>query len=404
LNCFSLCGGVIIKRTGDQMALHPAAFDARPLSNELSTVGSLTDGESPRVIARPWVPLYVIATLLLGAALWCAQDVLIPLVLALLASCGLEPFHRRLMGLGLQRSLAAALLLLCLVGAIAGTAYAMRGQVAVFVNRLPTLTQRVRDQLRDGHGALGSTVQPVQQAANELKKAAEEAAPPPKGVTRVQVEQPAVRATDLLWMGTRGLMTFAAKATMVLFLVFYLLSSGDRYKQKLLSVGPFADRHVTVAVVNKIMEQIEKFLIARVAISAMVAAATGTAIGLLGMSQPVIWGIVAGVLNNIPFVGPLGATAAIALASLVQFGTLEMAASVGGAVAFVALIEGFLITPWIMGRAGRMNTGVVFVSLMFWGWIWNVWGMLLAIPIMMALKAIGDHVPQLRAVSDVLGE
>jgi predicted PurR-regulated permease PerM len=122
------------------------------------------------------------------------------------------------------------------------------------------------------------------------------------------------------------------------------------------------------------------------------------------MSQASIWGIIAGVLNNIPYLGPSAATIAIALAGLVQFGSLKMALAVGGAAGFIAALEGLAITPWIMGRAGRMNTGVVFVSLMFWGWIWGVWGMLFAIPIMMALKAIGDHVPSFHVVSEVLSE
>jgi len=383
------------------MALHPAAFEARTSNDELTGSGTPT-GEATR---RGRVPMSLITAILLGLALWSAQEVLIPLVFALLVGCGLEPFHRRLVRLHISRSVSAALLLLTLVGAIAGAGWALRGQAAVFISHLPVLTQRLRDQLRDTRGPLSGTVQPVQQAANELKKAADEAGPPPaKGVTRVQVEQPAMRATDLLWMGTRGVMTFAAQVTMVLFLVFYLLASGDRYKQKLLSMATFADRHVTVEVVNKITEQVERFLVARVIISAIVAAGTGLSIGLLGMSQPFIWGIVAGVLNNVPYLGPLAASGAIALAGLVQFGTLEMAAAVGGAASGIALVEGFVITPWIMGRAGRMNTGVVFVSLMFWGWIWGVWGMLLAIPIMMALKAIGDHVPELRVVSDVLSE
>jgi predicted PurR-regulated permease PerM len=387
------------------MALHPAAFEARTSSDDRPALTALAGRRPARATRRSRVPLYTITAMLLGVALWSAQELLIPLVFALLVGCGLEPIHRRLVRLHLSRSVSAALLLLTLVGAVVVAGWTLRGQAAVFINHLPVLTQRLRDQLRDTRGPLSGTVQPMQQAANELKKAADEAAPPPpKGVTRVQVEQPAMRATDLLWIGTRGVMTFAAQVTMVLFLVFYLLASGDRYKQKLLSMAPFADRHVTVEVVNKITEQIEKFLIARVIISVLVAAATGVSIGLLGMSQPFIWGIVAGVLNNVPYLGPLAASGAIALAGLVQFGTLEMAAAVGAAASGVAFVEGLVITPWIMGRAGRMNTGVVFVSLMFWGWIWGVWGMLLAIPIMMALKAIGDHVPELRVVSDVLSE
>lgn len=366
------------------------------LPDASSTTGRRTD-----------LPLRLIAFVLIVAAVWSAQVLLIPLVFAALASCGLEPVHRRLVRLGLPRGLSAAAVVIAVVGVLTVAGFSLRGQVAVFINHLPALTQTVRDAVRDGGGALSSTVQPVQRAADALKRAADESAPPPaRGVTRVQVEQPAMRLSDWLWRGTMGALEMLLQGTMVLFLIYYLLASGDRYKEKLLRIaGPSAPRqHLTVEILNRIIEQIERFLVARVIISVIVGTATGLALATLGVSQALIWGIVAGVLNNIPYLGPSLAVAAIALAALVQFGSLEMAAAAGGASAVIALVEGFGVTPWIMGRAGRMNTGVVFVSLMFWGWIWGVWGMLLAVPIMMAVKAVCDHVDAFRPLREVLSE
>jgi predicted PurR-regulated permease PerM len=215
-----------------------------------------------------------------------------------------------------------------------------------------------------------------------------------------------MRISDWLWRGTMGALEMLLQATMVLFLVYYLLASGDRYKEKVLKIaGPSAvRRHVTLEILNRITEQVERFLVARVLISAIVGVATGTALALFGMSQALIWGIVAGVLNNVPYLGPSAAVGGISLAALVQFGDLETAGLVGGSAAAIAVIEGFALTPWIMGRAGRMNTGVIFVSLMFWGWIWGVWGMLFAVPIMMAVKAVCDHVEAFHPVSEVLSE
>lgn len=353
------------------------------------------------------MPLRLIALLLVVAAVWAAQVLLIPLVLAALLTCGLEPIHRRLVQWHVPRSLSAAVILFAVVGALAGAAWGLRAQGATFVNHLPTLSQKLREAVRDGRGAFGSTVQPVQRAADELKKVADESAPPPaRGVTRVQVEEPGMRASEWLWRGTMGAIGMLTQATMVLFVVYYLLASGDRYKQKILRiVGPSSTkRHVTIEILNRITEQIARFLVARVLISFLVGGATSAALMAFGMPQAIIWGIVAGVLNNIPYLGPSVAVGAIALAGLVQFGNLEMAGAVGGVAALIALVEGFAITPWIMGRAGRMNTGAVFVSLMFWGWIWGVWGMLFAVPIMMAIKAVCDHVDAFRPVSEVLSE
>src|SRR4030095_13601987 len=123
----------------------------------------------------------------------------------------------------------------------AGTAGAvgLRGQASAFVGRLPAVTQKFREALRSGRGAI-STMKPMQQAANDLKKAAEETGlRPASDVTRVQLEEPAMRLSDLLWRGTMGAVEFAVQATMVLFLGYYMLASGDRYKRKLLEVaGP----------------------------------------------------------------------------------------------------------------------------------------------------------------------
>jgi predicted PurR-regulated permease PerM len=361
-----------------------------------STPGDLPGSSQPAA-------LVILAGLAVVGALWAAQEVLIPIVFAALLSFSIEPLHRRIVGLGLNRGVAAALLLVTIVGVAAGGAISLRPQANAFVSHLPALTQKLRGALRTGK----DTVQPVQQAANELKKAAEESAPNPSpGVTRVQIEEPAFRPSDLLWKGTMGAIGAAAQASMVLFLAFYMLMSGDRYKVKLIEIaGPSRFRkRLTLGILNSITAQVERFLLARAYISATVGAATGLALGVLGLSQPVIWGIAAGVLNNIPYVGPSVVVGAAALTAFVQFGTIEMAAAVGAAAGAIAAIEGFVVTPWLMGRAGRMDTGVVFVSLLFWGWLWGIWGLLFAVPIMMSVKAVADNIDELGFIRQFLRE
>jgi predicted PurR-regulated permease PerM len=350
--------------------------------------------------------LTILATIAVVAALWAAQDVVIPIVLAALLSFALDPLHRRLVRWGVPRRLSAILLLTVVIGAGAVGAVSLRGQASAFVGRLPAVTQKFREALRNGRGAI-STVKPMQQAANDLKKAAEETGlRPAADVTRVQLEEPAMRLSDLLWRGTMGAVELAVQATMVLFLGYYMLASGDQYKRKLLEIaGPSRLRkRLTLEILNAITEQVERFLVARVLITCVVGIATGIALGALGMPQPIIWGIVAGVLNNIPYVGPATVIGAATVTALVQFGTWEMAGAVCAVTMAIATVEGFGITPWIMGRAGRMDTGVVFVSLVFWGWLWGIWGLLFAVPIMMSVKAVADNLPELGFVGELLRE
>jgi predicted PurR-regulated permease PerM len=353
------------------------------------------------------LPLKVIAVLAVAAALWWARVIVIPLVLGILGSYALDPIQRRLTSWGLPRAIGAALIVIAVVGGLGGLVYSLRHQATAFVGELPGITQRMRRLFEDGRASSDTPVAQVQQAAEELKKAAEAStAPPARGVTRVRVEEPGIRLTDLLWRGSVGVAELAAQATIVLAIVYYLLASGDLYKRKLVKLaGPsLAQKRLTVEILNHVTSQIERFLLARILVSAIVGVATGVAFWLLGVSQPAMWGLGAGVLNTIPYLGPAAFAAAAAAAGFVQFGTAGMALLLASVAVGIATIEGVLIAPWLMGRASNMNTGAVFVGLSFWGWIWGVWGMLLAVPILISIKAIGDHIEAWRPVSELLGE
>jgi predicted PurR-regulated permease PerM len=112
--------------------------------------------------------------------------------------------------------------------------------------------------------------------------------------------------------------------------------------------------------------------------------------------------VLAGVLNVIPYVGPALVVGGAGVAGFLQFGTLTMAGVASGTAVLIATLEGLLITPWLMGRASSMNATAVFIGLSFLGWIWGIWGLLLAVPIMMAVKAICDHVEDLKPIGEML--
>ena len=125
---------------------------------------------------------------------------------------------------------------------------------------------------------------------------------------------------------------------------------------------------------------------------------------VLGLREAGIWGVVAAVLFVVPYVGPAVVTLGAAVAGFVQFGSLSMAGAAGGLSLLIAAIEGNVLAPWLMSRAGRMNAVAVFVSLLFWGWIWGTWGLLLAVPIMAAAKAVCERVDDLSSYAELLKE
>jgi predicted PurR-regulated permease PerM len=248
----------------------------------------------------------------------------------------------------------------------------------------------------------------VQQAAGELERTASEAtgSQPRRGVTRVQIEEPLFRASDYLWSGSLGLLWFVGQVVTVAFLVFFLLASGDLYKRKLIEVvGPRLSRQrLTLQILDDIDHQIGRFLLIQIATSTLIGVAMGVSLWLLGVNQAAMWGVSAGILNSIPFFGTIIVTGGIALVAFLQFGTLEMVALVAGVTLIVTSIDGFLLTPLLTGRFSKMNNLAVFTSLLFWGWLWGALGILLAVPIMMVIKSICDHIEGLQPIGHLLGE
>ena len=356
---------------------------------------------------RPAAYSRVVPALAIVVALWWGQIVLIPIFVSVLISYALEPAVVWLNARGLARSIAVPLLMTVLLGVGGGGAYLLRGEFVAFVDHLPvaahTVAQAIRGATKDAPGPVSK----VQAAARELESATTTATnqKADDGVTAVRIEEPTFKWSDWLWQGSRGAMEFAGQMFAVLCLVYYLLAAGDLYKRKLVRMVPtLSNKKVTVEILAEIDRQIERFLVARIAISAIVGVVIWIAFHVLGLEEAGVWGVLAAVLFAIPIVGPTVIVAAAAIAAFVQFGSLGMAAGVGALGVLIGAIEGNVLTPWLMSRVGAMNAVAVFVSLLFWGWIWGVWGLLLAVPITAAVKAVCERVPEFSSFAELLKE
>ena len=249
----------------------------------------------------------------------------------------------------------------------------------------------------------------MQQAATELEKAADKASSgraARDGVQRVQVESPPINISQYVIYGSLGLAGATGQFILVLFLSYFLLASGDLYRRKIVKIvgHSLTEKRITVQILHEIDRQIEQFLLVQVTTSALVGGVSWLAFYALGLQQAAVWGLLAGLFNSIPYFGPVLVTGSIAIVAFVQFGTIKMALIVSGAALVITSLEGFLLTPWLTSRAARMNAVAVFVGLIFWGWVWNVWGLLLAVPMLMAIKAICDHVEEFKGFGELLGD
>jgi predicted PurR-regulated permease PerM len=330
------------------------------------------------------------------------QEVLLPLVLATLLFYALDRPVDWLQKKRIPRAIGAALMLLLVVASGGVVAYTLQGQALAVIDQLPAGARKLAASLRAPRDE-PSPVQKVQQAADTLKNAGKPSVP--AGVTRVQIEEKGFQASTFVWSTSMGLMSAVNRLIMVLFLTFFMLLSDELFKRKLVEiVGTLSQKKATVTVLEDIAAQIEQFLVIQILTSVVVAVVTGVVLWAMGLQQAALWGLLAGVLNSIPYYGPLLVTAGLSVVGFLQFGTIGQTAGVAGAALLITTVEGSLLTPTLMSRASSMNQVAIFVGLLFWSWVWGIWGMLIAVPLMMVIKVICDHVERLQPVGHLLGE
>ncbi|MBA3772903.1 MAG: AI-2E family transporter [Ramlibacter sp.] len=351
--------------------------------------------------------LVVLTVLAVLAALKWASAFFIPLMLGLMFSYALSPIVDMFQRWRVPRALSAAVLILGMLGGTAGSVYAFSDDANQLLESLPAAAKKLRDSVRV-RGDRKDTLGTVQKAAAQLEEAANEAspsAPATRGVQRVMVEKPRFDIRDHLWNGTIGLASLIGQIVVVTFLTYFLLLSGDTFRRKLVKItGPsLSSKKITVQALDEITTQIQRYLLVQIMASVLVGITTGVAFWAMGLKHAVVWGIAAGILNLVPYIGSILITAAAALFAFMQFGELNMALAVAGMSLLINTIEGNLLVPLLTSRASRMNPVAVFIGVLGWGWLWGVWGLLLGIPILMVVKAVCDRVDDLKPVGELLG-
>jgi predicted PurR-regulated permease PerM len=220
------------------------------------------------------------------------------------------------------------------------------------------------------------------------------------------VDRPATRVSDLMLAGSVGLMTFIGQTVMVLFLVFFLLISGDTFRRKFIKLAghTLSEKKISVHMLDEINKSIQRYMAMLLVTNAALAVTTWIAFRVIGLENAGTWAVVAGALHLVPYFGPVIVAICTGVAAFMQFGTLGPALLTAGASLAVATLIGTLMTSWMTGRIAKMNVVAVFISLLLFTWIWGVWGTLLSIPITMITKVVADHVDVLEPLAEFLGE
>ena len=354
--------------------------------------------------------LTVLAVLGVIFMLYWARAFFIPLMFGVMISYALSPLVKIMQKWRIPRTLGAAILLIGIVGGVGFLAYSLSDEAVATVESLPDAVDKFRKTLRKEQGASDSAIHKMQSATSDLEQAARSipSTEPtaPKGVTRVQIEKPKFSVQDYLWAGMMGAAGVAGQAAIVIFLAYFLMVSGDSFRRKIVRInGPtFARKKITLQAMDEITSQIQNYLLVQLFTSFVVGLVTWLAFLWVGLEHAAIWGIAAAIFNIIPYIGAVIVTIGIALVAFLQFGTFGMAIWVSGLALVITNLEGLLLTPWLTSRASQMNAVAIFADVLFWGWLWGVWGLLLGIPILMAIKAVCDRVEDLKPIGELLGK
>ena len=356
--------------------------------------------------------LGVIATVAFVFGLQWAKNFFVPLLLGIFIAYTLSPVVRWLERWHVKRAIGATLVTGLILIGMALTVQRVQGEVLNIVDELPALTHKVTRMLTSASDG-PSTIQQVQAAAAEIEQAAAGAARravvPRRAPTPAAAQTPGAsnfRIMDWLLAGSVGLASFVSQATMVVFLVFFLLLAGDTFKRKLVKLtGPsLTQKKVTVHILEDINTSIQNYMFMLLVTNVLLALLMWVTLRYIGLENAGAWAIFAGVAHVMPYFGPLLITSATGLVAFLQFESLQMVILVAGASLAIATLVGMVVTTWMTGKIAKMNPAAVFVSLLFWGWLWGMWGLLLGVPVVVVIKVVAERVEGMEVIAELLGE
>ncbi|HEY6821569.1 MAG TPA: AI-2E family transporter [Burkholderiales bacterium] len=352
--------------------------------------------------SRLSLALTALALIASVAALYFGRAFFVPLLIGILASYTLAPIVDAMQWLRVPRAVGAAVLLAALAGATSWMAYSMGDEATLMIEKLPDAARKVHQKLTAPGGGAPTALQNVQAAANELQGVATK----PGARVPPDASQAPSRLREYALAQSALLISVLAQAPIVLLLAYFLLASGDHFRRKLLQlVGPSLERKKdALGILDEIDVQVQRYLLAVLASNALVGLSTWLALEAIGMENAGVWGVIAGILHFIPYLGPLLTAVAAGVAAFVQFGTVVHGLGVAALLMALAFAIGLGFMTWLQGRFARVNAAVLFIALLFFGWLWGVAGLLLGGPLVAIAKVICDRIEFLKPAGKLLGK
>ena len=348
--------------------------------------------------------LGVLATISVVFLLYFGAPFFIPLFVSLLIAYALSPVVNAVTTIVRHRVVAAAIVMAALLGLFGLAVWAWADDAGRLWTEAPAgakaLSRSLQKYVRPG------PFNEMKKAAADLESVAQTgktapttpAAPPPASATTQ------MSFVDVMVKGGKNVALAGAQVISVLFLVFFMLASGDLFKRKLLAIAAERNkRRFTMQVIDEIDAQVRRYLLVLLIANALVGIGTWLAFTALGVNYAGMWGAIAAVLHTAPYFGPALIAAASLVGGFMQFGEWPRAIMVSGSSILVAALVGQLFATWLASKQTEMNTTATFIGLLFFGWIWGLWGVLLAIPLLAIVKTVCDANEDWKPVAELLG-
>jgi predicted PurR-regulated permease PerM len=344
--------------------------------------------EPSRLVARLLMGIFLILAVY---ALYFAKDFFMPVVLAFLLTLTLTPIVRFSRS-GVPSALSASLLVIGFGLGIALLGYMVSGPVVALFDDAPRIGRELRHRLADVRAPLDRIVEASKQV-DDVSKTAEQ-----PGVQHVVVEQPGV-----LTRAANNLASVGTTAGITLILALFLLASGTLFYEKIVQSFPLmSDKKRALRVVYDVEREISRYLLTITLINCGLGMVVGLGLWVIGMPDPLVWGVAAALLNFLPYIGALTGIVTVGVVSLVSFQSFGYALLAPLFYLACTVLEGQFLTPMIVGRRLELNSVSIFIALAFWTWLWGPVGSLIAVPLLVVVKVFCDHFDGLQHLGNFL--
>jgi predicted PurR-regulated permease PerM len=359
----------------------------KPAGNGTEVAEALPASRAVRVSV---VGMFII---LLGGVFYLARALLLPVVLAFLFALVFSPIVRAFRRRGVPEPVTAVLLVSVFAAFIALGSYTLSAPVAQWIGDAPSIGLQLR-------GKLSGFLEPVRklrQAEEQVSDATGQGADP--GVQEVVVKEP-----GLLSQVARSAPNLLGSISLTLVLLMFLLASGDLYYVKLVRVLPtLTDKKRGLRIAREIEREVSRYLLTISAINIGLGVVIAILFYWIGMPNPALWGVAAAALNFIPYIGALIGVAMVAAVSILSFPNAGEGLVAPALYLACTALEGQFITPALVGRRMQINAVAVLLAVAFWGWMWGIFGIFIAVPVLIVIKIFAGHVDGLGGLYEFLG-